>query len=72
MFAFECMSRAFGKLFEPYIAVILPLLLSGCGESVPSVREAAEGAARMVMSQLSGQGMKMVVPALKKGLEEDQ
>ena len=72
MFAFECMSRAFGKLFEPYIVVILPLLLSGCGESVPSVREAAEGAARMVMSQLSGQGVKMVVPALKKGLEEDQ
>ncbi len=70
MLAFECLSDTLGRLFEPYVIHILPLLLAGCGDSVPMVREAADGAARAVMAQLSGQGVKLVLPALMVGLED--
>mmetsp|Transcript_36317 Transcript_36317/g.82796 ORF Transcript_36317/g.82796 Transcript_36317/m.82796 type:complete len:2659 (-) Transcript_36317:74-8050(-) len=70
LFAFECLSDTLGRLFEPYVIHILPLLLNCCGDTQTAVREAADGAARAVMAQLSGQGVKLVMPALLKGLED--
>ncbi|KAG2115671.1 armadillo-type protein [Suillus cothurnatus] len=46
MFAFETLSNTLGRLFEPYITFILPILLTAFGDATADVREAAQDAAR--------------------------
>lgn len=70
LFAFECMCYTLGRLFEPYVVKILPLLLVSYGDNHSEVREATEMAAKAVMANLSGHGVKLVLPAVLKGLEE--
>jgi hypothetical protein len=43
LLAFECLCLKLGRLFEPYVINILPLLLASFGDSSVGVREAAEG-----------------------------
>ncbi|CDO72622.1 hypothetical protein BN946_scf184985.g41 [Trametes cinnabarina] len=72
MFAFETFSSTLGRLFEPYIIHVLPLLLNSFGDGVPDVREATEDAARVIMANMSGYGLKTVLPSLLSGLDEKQ
>ncbi|EEB91651.1 hypothetical protein MPER_09959, partial [Moniliophthora perniciosa FA553] len=72
LFAFETMSTTLGRLFEPYIVYVLPLLLSSFGDATPDVREATQDAARVIMSHLSGYGVKLILPTLLSGLDEKQ
>ncbi|KAG5725284.1 Translational activator gcn1 [Termitomyces sp. T112] len=72
MFAFETLSNALGRLFEPYITYVLPLLLSLFGDGATDVREATQDAARVIMGNLSGYGVKLILPSLLEGLDEKQ
>ncbi|KAG1666477.1 hypothetical protein FOA52_004859 [Chlamydomonas sp. UWO 241] len=70
LLAFECLSEKLGKLFEPYIIYILPLLLQCFGDVMPQVRQATDAASHMIMGNLTASGVKLVLPALLKGLED--
>jgi len=70
MFAYETLCESLGMLFEPYVTRSLPFLLKCVGDPVPDVREAASYAAKSVMGILTGHGVKLVMPAVLKGLTE--
>jgi len=72
MFAFETLSSTLGRLFEPYIIYVLPLLLTSFGDATADVREATQDAARIIMGNLSGYGVKLILPTLLEGLDEKQ
>jgi hypothetical protein len=72
MFAFETLSNTLGRLFEPYISHILPLLLASFGDTTSDVREATQDAARVIMGNMSGYGVKLMLPSLLSGLDEKQ
>lgn len=72
MFAFETLSHTLGRLFEPYITYVLPLLLSCFGDGTADVREATQDAARVIMGNMSGYGVKLILPSLLSGLDEKQ
>ncbi|GJP65751.1 hypothetical protein CLOP_g22614, partial [Closterium sp. NIES-67] len=70
LFGFECLSEKLGRLFEPYVIHILPYLLVCYSDQATPVREATVHASRCIMGQLSAPGVKLILPALLKGLEE--
>ncbi|KAI9508386.1 ARM repeat-containing protein [Russula earlei] len=72
MFALETLSSTLERLFEPYAIHALPLLLAAFGDSVSDVREAATDAARIIMKNMSGYGVKLILPSLLSGLDEKQ
>jgi len=51
-----------------YVIQMLPLILVSFSDQVAAVREASECAARAMMSQLTAQGVKLVLPSLLKVL----
>jgi hypothetical protein len=72
MFGFETLSHTLRRLFEPYVLQTLPVLLSSFGDSSPEVRDAAQDAARVIMGNMSGFGVKTILPDLLSGLDEKQ
>ncbi|KAF8447085.1 armadillo-type protein [Kalaharituber pfeilii] len=72
LFAYELLSLILGKLFEPYVLQIVPLLLQSFGDSVLDVREACGDAVKVCFSNLSSYGVKVILPTLLEGLDEQQ
>ncbi|KAF9918095.1 translational activator of GCN4 [Lobosporangium transversale] len=72
MIAFETLSQTLGRLFEPYVIQILPLLLVCFGDSVMDVRQATSDTARAIMGKLSGHCVKLIMPHLLAGLDDRQ
>jgi HEAT repeat protein len=70
LFAYERLFFELGNRFEPYVKEILPFLLSCYGDPSDEVRDAAAQAAKMIMAQLTGFGIKMVLPIVLAALEE--
>lgn len=72
LFVLETFSNVLGRLFEPYVLHILPMLLAAFGDGTADVREATHDAARVIMGNLSGYGVKTILPSLLEGLDEKQ
>lgn len=70
--AFECISLLFGRYFEPWVMKILPHLLNSLGDGSQDVRESTAEAAKAIMSQLTGNGINLVLPALLKALDSTE
>ncbi|CEQ38752.1 SPOSA6832_00193 [Sporobolomyces salmonicolor] len=72
IFGYEVLSTVLGRLFEPYITEIVPLLLACFGDSSTDVREATQDAAKAIMAKLSGHAVKLILPTLLSGLDDKQ
>ncbi|KAI8374572.1 armadillo-type protein [Radiomyces spectabilis] len=72
LFAFETLSSTLGRLFEPYIIQIIPLLLVCFGDANTDVREACSDTARVIMSKISGHCVKLILPSILEGLDDRQ
>eukprot|EP00163_Fabomonas_tropica_P034457 TRINITY_DN9545_c1_g1_i1.p1 TRINITY_DN9545_c1_g1~~TRINITY_DN9545_c1_g1_i1.p1 ORF type:complete len:1324 (+),score=415.97 TRINITY_DN9545_c1_g1_i1:307-4278(+) len=70
LFAFEQFCSTLGRLFEPYVIQLLPVLLSCFSDNQRPVRDATSDCARAVMANLSGHGVKLILPAILAGLED--
>lgn len=68
LFVYETLSYSLGRMFEPYIITILPLLLVCYGDQAKEVRAATEITCRVIMSKLSGHCVKLVLPSILNGL----
>lgn len=72
LFAYELLSLLLGRTFEPYIIQIVPQLLSSFGDSTFDVREACLDTSKTCFATLSSYGVKIILPTLLQGLEEQQ
>lgn len=72
MFAYETFITILQRLFEPYVMNILPQLLTCFGDASADVREATQDTAKAIMQNISGFGVKLILPTLLFGLEEKQ
>lgn len=70
--AFETLTATLGRVFEPYIVSIIPLMLTLFGDTNNYVREATQYAAKVIMSKISGHCVKLILPTLLGGLDEKQ
>lgn len=61
-FSFETFSLMLGVLFEPYAIEVMPLILTALGDSSPDVRAAATDAAKQIMKNTTGYGVKKLIP----------
>lgn len=68
-FAIECLSHSLGTYFEPYAIEMVPLILSCLGDTSPEVREATSYAARAIMKNTTGYGIKKLIPLTLENLD---
>ncbi|AET38079.1 Gcn1p Ecym_2344 [Eremothecium cymbalariae DBVPG len=69
-YAFECLSKSLGKLFEPYVIRVLPNILKNLGDSVPDVRDSTAEATKSILSQTTSYGVKKLIPVAVSNLED--
>ena len=72
LMCFEGLSMSLGRLFEPYVITTLPVLLGALADTNTLVRTAAHNSSKAVMGQLSGHGVKLVLPSLLEGISDKQ
>ncbi|GME36190.1 Translational activator Gcn1 [Neofusicoccum parvum] len=70
--AYELLALVLGRIFEPYVIQVVPVLLAGFGDTSADVREACLDAAKTCFANLSSYGVKQVLPTLLEGLDEQQ
>jgi len=72
LFCIELLSGRLGILFEPYVIVLLPALLKAFSDSNDHVRAAADRTVGQIMGNLSGHGVKLVMPAVLNAFNEPE
>ncbi|KAL9182373.1 hypothetical protein ACHAXT_013025 [Thalassiosira profunda] len=72
LFCIELLSGRLGILFEPYVIVLLPALLKAFSDSNDYVRAAADKTVGLIMGNLSGHGVKLVMPAVLDAFDEPE
>lgn len=72
LMSYELFSSVLGRTFEPYVIQIVPQLLAGFGDSNGDVRDACLAAAKSCFAKLSSYGVKMILPTLLDGLDDQQ
>ena len=70
LMTFESLCLTLGMIFEPYVIVLLPVLLECFADSKREVRDAARATGKAIMAKLSGHGVKLVMPILLKSLQD--
>jgi hypothetical protein len=70
VFAYDTLSVALGRMFEPYVPKIIPLLLVCFGDSSREVREATSTTCKTIMSGLSAHCIKLILPGILKCLDD--
>uniref|UniRef100_A0A7S0VV54 TOG domain-containing protein n=1 Tax=Hemiselmis tepida TaxID=464990 RepID=A0A7S0VV54_9CRYP len=68
--SYGCLARVLGHTFEPYTVKILPTVLAKCGDKVPEVRAASEGALKACTECLCPQGLRHIFSLLLRELED--
>ena len=68
----ETFALILGRLFEPYVVQILPQLLGCFSDTNEEVRRTTSDASRAIMSRLSAHCVKLILPSLFSGLEDDK
>ncbi|RHZ01524.1 hypothetical protein DYB31_000087 [Aphanomyces astaci] len=68
----ECLCARLGFLFEPYVIVILPILLKSFADTNASVRDAASLTSKGIMKNLSAHGVKLVLPSILRAVDDSQ
>jgi HEAT repeat protein len=71
LFVFETLSSMLGRLYEPHVIKVIPNLLVCFGDGNQYVREAASDTARAMMAQMSGHGVKRILPSLMSALDDE-
>ena len=71
LLGFQSLCQLLGRIFEPYLVNLLPHLLIAFGDPQLQVRDAAEETSKVVMQKLTVHGVKIILPTLLKGLEEE-
>ena len=66
----HALAQAYGPLFEPYAIELMPQVLAGLGDGVPAVRDAANEAAKSIMSFTSSYGIKKQIPMALEQLDD--
>lgn len=70
LFCLEAVAKSLGPKFEPYALTAMPLLLASCSDSAKDVHLAGRAAATAVVSQVSSNGVRLMVNPLLNGLQD--
>lgn len=65
-----CFIDILGRVFEPFIVRVIKVLMFFFGETNETVKDLALHATKLLMSKLTGYGVKIILPQLLQGLED--
>ncbi|EGR27417.1 hypothetical protein IMG5_195990 [Ichthyophthirius multifiliis] len=66
----QALLDVFGRLFEPYIVKVMKILMFFFGETNEKLKDLAVSCTKLLMSRLTGYGVKIILPTLLCGLDE--
>ena len=59
-----------GRLFEPYVDRVMVVIMHFFGETNDKIKDLSINCTKLIMSRLTGYGVKIILPTLLKGLED--